>query len=141
MNHPDLVIADEPTANLDSATGNEVLQVIKGLNERDGVTFIFSTHNPAILSFATRLIRLKDGELGDCRRGGGVLMFFVRLAILSILSHRRRSTVIAVSVAVSVVVMIFVEGMLGGLRSSFFENLLQGTGHVQIHASGMAESA
>ncbi len=63
-------------------------------------------------------------------------MFFVRLAILSILSHRRRSTVIAVSVAVSVVVMIFVEGMLGGLRSSFFENLLQGTGHVQIHASG-----
>ena len=53
-NHPDLVIADEPTANLDSRTGNEVLQVIKGLNERDGVTFIFSTHNPAILSFATR---------------------------------------------------------------------------------------
>ena len=63
VNHPDLVIADEPTANLDSRTGNEVLQVIKGLNERDGVTFIFSTHNPAILSFATRLIRLKDGEL------------------------------------------------------------------------------
>ena len=67
VNHPQLVIADEPTANLDSATGNEVLQVIKGLNERDGVTFIFSTHNPAILRFATRLIRLSDGELQDDR--------------------------------------------------------------------------
>ena len=63
-------------------------------------------------------------------------MFFLRLAVLSILSHRRRSVVIAASVAVSVVVMIFVEGMLGGLRVSFFENLLQGTGHVQIHAAG-----
>jgi len=65
VNHPDVVIADEPTANLDSKTGEDVLQVIKDLNARDGVTFIFSTHNPAILRFATRLIRLKDGELED----------------------------------------------------------------------------
>ena len=62
VNHPDLVIADEPTANLDSRTGDDVLQVIKDLNRRDGVTFVFSTHNPAILKFATRLIALKDGE-------------------------------------------------------------------------------
>ncbi len=65
VNHPDLVIADEPTANLDSRTGDEVLRVIKALNERDGVTFIFSTHNPAILSYATRRIHLSDGELVD----------------------------------------------------------------------------
>jgi putative ABC transport system permease protein len=63
-------------------------------------------------------------------------MFFLRLAVLSILSHRRRSAVIVFSVAVSVVVMIFVEGMLSGLRVSFFENLIQGTGHIQIHAAG-----
>jgi putative ABC transport system ATP-binding protein len=69
VNHPDVVIADEPTANLDSKTGDDVLQVIKDLNERDGVTFIFSTHNPAILRFATRLVRLKDGELETA--GGG----------------------------------------------------------------------
>ncbi len=65
VNRPDLVIADEPTANLDSATGEEVLQVIKALNEHDGVTFIFSTHNPAILRYATRRVRLKDGVLAD----------------------------------------------------------------------------
>ncbi len=63
-------------------------------------------------------------------------MFFLRLAVLSILSHPRRSAVIAASVALSVMVMVFVEGMLGGLRVSFFENLLQGTGHLQIHAAG-----
>ncbi len=65
VNHPDIVIADEPTANLDSRTGDEVLRIIRGLNERDRVTFIFSTHNPEILRYATRTIRLKDGELQD----------------------------------------------------------------------------
>jgi putative ABC transport system ATP-binding protein len=69
VNHPDLVIADEPTANLDSRTGDEVLQVIKGLNQREGVTFIFSTHNPAILQYATRRIHLSDGELVGSPRG------------------------------------------------------------------------
>ena len=62
-NHPDIVIADEPTANLDSRTGDDVLQIIRSLNEREGVTFIFSTHNPDILRYSTRTIRLKDGEL------------------------------------------------------------------------------
>jgi len=67
VNTPDLVIADEPTANLDSRTGDEVLRVIKGLNEHDGVTFIFSTHNPAILSYATRQVHLLDGALESAK--------------------------------------------------------------------------
>jgi putative ABC transport system ATP-binding protein len=69
VNQPDVVIADEPTANLDSRTGDEVLQVIKDLNERRRVTFIFSTHNPAILRFATRQVRLLDGMLEGRREG------------------------------------------------------------------------
>ncbi|HUX13623.1 MAG TPA: ABC transporter ATP-binding protein [Spirochaetia bacterium] len=63
VNSPDVVIADEPTANLDSATGNEVLDVIHRLNEEQKVTFIFSTHNPDILRYANRVVRLKDGEI------------------------------------------------------------------------------
>ncbi len=63
VNRPDIVIADEPTANLDSRTGDDVLRLIRRLNERDGVTFIFSTHNHDILRYSTRTIRLKDGEL------------------------------------------------------------------------------
>lgn len=63
VNDPDVVIADEPTANLDSKTGNEVLEVIRRMNREQKVTFIFSTHNPDILKYANRVIRLKDGEL------------------------------------------------------------------------------
>jgi len=70
VNHPDLVIADEPTANLDSKTGEEVLGVMKELNEREKVTFVFSTHNPGILQYATRVIELKDGLIAGMREPG-----------------------------------------------------------------------
>ena len=63
VNDPDVVIADEPTANLDSKTGDEVLEVIRRMNREQHVTFIFSTHNPDILRYANRVIRLKDGQL------------------------------------------------------------------------------
>jgi len=63
-------------------------------------------------------------------------MFFLRMAFLSILKHRRRSMVICISIVVSVVVMVFVQGMLGGLRKSFFDELLQDSGHLQIHGTG-----
>ena len=63
VNEPALVIADEPTANLDSDTGAAILEVMGRLNREAGVTFIFSTHNPEILKYAGRHIRLKDGLL------------------------------------------------------------------------------
>jgi putative ABC transport system ATP-binding protein len=63
VNEPSLVIADEPTANLDSETGAAILEVMGRLNRDEGVTFIFSTHNPEILKYAGRHIRLKDGLL------------------------------------------------------------------------------
>lgn len=63
VNEPSLVIADEPTANLDSDTGAAILEVMGQLNREAGVTFVFSTHNPEILKYAGRHIRLKDGRL------------------------------------------------------------------------------
>lgn len=61
VNRPSLVIADEPTANLDSETGGRILDLMRTLNTRDTVTFLFSTHNAEILSYAGRTIRLRDG--------------------------------------------------------------------------------
>ncbi|HKK47984.1 MAG TPA: ABC transporter ATP-binding protein [Alkalispirochaeta sp.] len=61
VNRPSLVIADEPTANLDSETGDRILDLMRTLNSRDQVTFLFSTHNPEILKYAGRTIRLRDG--------------------------------------------------------------------------------
>lgn len=66
---PPLVLADEPTANLDSRTGEEILLLMEGLNARHETTFVFSTHDQMVMSHARRLVRLHDGEItGDERR-------------------------------------------------------------------------
>jgi putative ABC transport system ATP-binding protein len=61
VNEPELVIADEPTANLDSETGGMILELMRRLNVEQQVSFIFSTHDPDIMRYAKRIIRLKDG--------------------------------------------------------------------------------
>jgi len=61
VNSPRLVIADEPTANLDSDTSVKIMEVMKHLNEQEKVSFIFSTHNELIEKYAKRILRLKDG--------------------------------------------------------------------------------
>ncbi len=66
---PALVLADEPTANLDSATGNELLDTMRQLNEERGVTFVFATHDPKVMDRALRVVRLVDGQIdADERR-------------------------------------------------------------------------
>ena len=64
-NEPRLVIADEPTANLDGVTGEAILQAMRDLNEKKGVTFIFSTHDPRVMRFARRIVKLRDGEIEE----------------------------------------------------------------------------
>lgn len=60
---PRVVLADEPTANLDSRTGGEILALMERLNEEEGVTFIFSSHDPMIIGKGKRVIRLRDGRI------------------------------------------------------------------------------
>ncbi|NNN06937.1 MAG: ABC transporter ATP-binding protein [Elusimicrobia bacterium] len=63
VHRPALVLADEPTANLDSKTGAALLDLMEELNREHGVTFLFSSHDPAVLSRARRVVHLQDGEL------------------------------------------------------------------------------
>ncbi|OGQ25350.1 MAG: ABC transporter [Deltaproteobacteria bacterium RBG_16_71_12] len=65
VTRPKLVLADEPTANLDSVTGNSILQVMKELNTQDGTTFLFSTHDADVMKLASRVIRVHDGRIVD----------------------------------------------------------------------------
>lgn len=65
VTNPEIVLADEPTANLDSATGQTILELMKRLNQERKTTFIFSTHDPKVMERATRIIRLADGKLVD----------------------------------------------------------------------------
>ena len=61
--NPKLILADEPTANLDSKTGAALIEHMKRLNETDGVTFLFSTHDPRLLEHVRRTVWLEDGRV------------------------------------------------------------------------------
>jgi len=63
--NPDIVLADEPTANLDSETGESILELMKNLNEKEKTTFIFSTHDQRVLKYAKHIVRLTDGKISD----------------------------------------------------------------------------
>ena len=65
VSNPDLVLADEPTANLDSRTGEQLLELMKALNQERGVTFLFATHDKMVMDFARRIISLQDGKIVD----------------------------------------------------------------------------
>jgi putative ABC transport system ATP-binding protein len=63
VTEPALVLADEPTANLDSRTGHEIVELMRRLNRERGTTFVFSTHDPRIVAAADRVLEISDGLL------------------------------------------------------------------------------
>jgi len=70
VSKPIMVLADEPTANLDSSTGGKILDLMQEINAREGTTFIFSTHDQHIMNHAKRIVKILDGSIiGDERRG------------------------------------------------------------------------
>jgi putative ABC transport system ATP-binding protein len=65
VTRPKLVLADEPTANLDSVTGQHIIDLMKELNRKEGTTFIFSTHDAKVMNHANAVVRLADGKILD----------------------------------------------------------------------------
>ncbi len=61
VTRPALVLADEPTANLDSQTGQNIIDLMRDMNRKDGTTFVFSTHDPKVMAHANAIIRIADG--------------------------------------------------------------------------------
>ncbi|ABR56911.1 ABC transporter related [Methanococcus aeolicus Nankai-3] len=62
-NNPKIIFADEPTGNLDSKNSREVMDILKELNEKEGITVIMVTHEPEFAKYASRIINMKDGEI------------------------------------------------------------------------------
>jgi len=60
---PSLILADEPTANLDTENGRQVMELMRRLNTETGTTFVFATHDPRVISFAKRVVTLRDGVI------------------------------------------------------------------------------
>lgn len=65
VNSPSVVLSDEPTANLDSKTSNEILDLMEELNRDQQVTFVFGTHDPSIVARANRIVTINDGQIVD----------------------------------------------------------------------------
>ncbi len=63
VNHPALLLADEPTGNLDTENSNAVLSVLRDLNERLNQTILMITHNPEAAAFAHRIVKMRDGRV------------------------------------------------------------------------------
>ena len=61
--NPIVVLADEPTANLDTENGTQAMDIMKKLNEETGTAFVFATHDPRVMSYATRILKMQDGRL------------------------------------------------------------------------------
>jgi len=59
--NPKLILADEPTANLDTENGKQVMDIMQRLNKETGVTFVFATHDPRVINYANRVVTLQDG--------------------------------------------------------------------------------
>lgn len=67
VNEPDLILADEPTGNLDTSTGDEVFDLLLGLSRERGQTSLIVTHNPSLARRLSRVVRIKDGKFVDSR--------------------------------------------------------------------------
>ncbi len=61
--NPALILADEPTANLDTANGKQIMETMTRLNQETGVTFVFATHDPRVIQYARRVVTLRDGVI------------------------------------------------------------------------------
>jgi len=68
VSEPDIVLADEPTANLDQKTGAALIELMRELNRKKNITFVFSTHDPMVMDHAERLVSLRDGVIESDER-------------------------------------------------------------------------
>ena len=68
VNSPSIILADEPTGNLDTQSGQEIMAIFQRLNEEQGITVVFVTHDPEIAECTRRIIRLRDGEIHEDER-------------------------------------------------------------------------
>jgi putative ABC transport system ATP-binding protein len=69
---PSVVLADEPTANLDTENGKQVMDIMAKLNKETGTTFVFATHDPRVIKYATRVVTLRDGLIVANNGNGGM---------------------------------------------------------------------
>ena len=113
MVRPPILLADEPTGNLDSANGHMVLELMLGLNAREGVTLVLVTHDPELTRHAGRVIAMRDGR---------IVMFALRLAWRETRSSPARFLFVILAVAIGVASLTGVRGFSRAFRGMLLSN-------------------
>ena len=136
VHRPALVLADEPTANLDTQNATQLIDLMRDLNRSTGLTFIFSTHDQRLLEHTPRIVRLTDGR---CRlrqlqpRKEVAMSKFLLLAFRNVFRNRRRTLMTLLMVGGGVAGLLLAGGYFAfmgrGLREDTIRN---GLGHIQI---------
>ena len=157
------MLADEPTANLDSKTGEQIISLMKKINRELATTFIFSTHDAKIVGIADHVIRLRDGEVVENTRnaaltarwtgdvgsppagGRSAMPVLIRIALRNIREHTSKSLIIGSLVVLGVIIIVLGNSLLDtaeqGVHRMFIDNY---TGDVFIsgipdHPRGVGE--
>ena len=115
-----IVLPDEPTANLDSQSGSALMDMMRRLNEEQGTTFVFSTHDPMVVERARRVIRLRDGRIEADERKASVMIW--KLALRNVMRNRRRSGITVLSIAVGLAALTFLWGFIDGQNRQMVNN-------------------
>ena len=130
---PQIVLADEPTANLDSATGEGIIALMKKINRERDTTFVFSTHDSTIVDIEDHVVGCRTAWSSPTSAGGKTMRVLVRLAVRNLVAHRAKSLIIGSLAALGILVLVSGISFMGsasrGLRRSFIESF---TGDVMI---------
>ena len=135
VKNPGIVFADEPTANLDTETGETIIDIMKEMNKENGTTFLFSTHDEMIMNHASRLIHIRDGRIipDHKREGINTMNMILTMAGRNLLRHKRRTLLTFLALSFSAMLYVFYGCMLDGFTKKSFENMIAfESGHIRI---------
>ena len=133
---PQLVLADEPTANLDSKTGAEIIELMRSMQQQQHVSFIFSSHDPKVLEAADDAVHIQDGRITSVERRlamrRGAAVNTLSLAWRNLLRNRRRSLMTLIAMVLGLVAVLLFGGYIRDLNYGLQTDFVQSSGHLQI---------
>ena len=143
VGNPALVLADEPTANLDGATAQRVIGLMKSMRDEFGTTFVFSTHDPRVMDQAEALFTWRTGACWMVRNPERrrAMLKVARLAIKNLMRYKRRSLLTGLLIAFGVVAVILFVGLSGSFKRAVVGQITDSfLSHLQVHRKGYLAS-
>ena len=150
VTRPLIVLADEPTANLDSATGRNIIELMRTINRTDNTTFIFSTHDHQVMEHASRIVRIVDGKIADdglsssakpaaepqahAEAEDSMFGLLLTLSIRNLFSHWVKSLIVGAIMVFGTFLVVVGTSLLDTIERTMSESITSSlAGHVQVY--------